>query len=306
MSFAPDGLASLYDKKGSWAYAVRELDRPQTDVLVSGEFKSNGLGYFGWLCGDSSTGRYYGAVPETDGSLVFIDGGKAGVQPLERYDELSAPTPDNATTTMGLECFIDGDTIWLAAYLDGALVGLHDDEVGDMHRIDVVGAYGEALEPDFTMSLGRADAYGSGGLTGALTFADAALLDAAPVEFRDGCGVRPRTPEQPLTSLRCYLQDEGDGAEIADFARYDAATLDDAFAREMATPGQPAACASSAAQSTWSEAAGSGKVGCRQLSVGIELVWTNDRTGVLGALVDLEGDYELTDAQWQQAMAKIS
>jgi hypothetical protein len=301
-AFTTHGLASVYDKKGDWAYAVHELERPQADVMVTGDFRSSGLGYFGWLCGDSTSGRYYGAVPETDGSLVFIDGGRDGVNPLERYEDLSAPIADDELTTLSLECVTDGATVWLAAYIDGALVGLHDEDVTDVHRFDVVGAYGESLEAGFAMSVERAAAFGSGGLTGAIPFTAAKLLHELPDAYLADCDVPPQTSGVHDMTVRCYLQDEGAGAEMADFAQLDESALADAFTTLMAAGTGLASCSVRPSPSTWSTVAAHGRVGCTRLAAGIELVWTNEIDGTLGVVHDLEGDYAATATQWQTAL----
>jgi hypothetical protein len=305
-AFTTHGLASLYDTKGAWAYAVHELERPQADVMVTGDFRSSGLGYFGWLCGDSTSGRYYGAVPETDGSLVFIDGGRDGVEPLERYEDLSAPIADDALTTLSLECFTDGNVVWLAAYVDGVLVGLHDEDVTDVHRFDVLGAYGESLEEGFTMSLERASAFGSGGLSGAIPFAAADLLGEVPDVYRGDCDVPPRPTDAETVTVRCYLQDEGAGAETAEFTQLNGSALDDAFTTLTAPETGLGPCSIGPAPSTWSTVGSHGKVGCTRQVAGIELVWTNAIDGSLAVVHDLEDDFGATTLQWQEAIGLSS
>jgi hypothetical protein len=272
-------------------------------VRVVGDFTSSGLGYIGWLCGDSVTGRYYGVAPETDGSVVFIDGGYDGVEPLERYDALDEPTANGAKTTMGLECFVDHGTVWLEEFLnDGTTVALHAGEASEVTRFDVVGAYGEALEPGFTMSVTNVTAVGSGGATGALPLDVAHLIDQVPEAYRVACTRPPSLVDRANPSARCFVQDEGDGAEVVDVSQFaDREAMNAAFDAQLGSaPSGP--CATPAAQSTWSTATGNGRYGCKSLPFGMSLVWTDEATNVLGSVVDLEGDYSKTFAQWSLAV----
>ena len=286
-------LASTYEKKGSWAYAVRELAAPETTVRVGGRFSSSGLGYFGWLCGDSSTGRYYGAVPETDGSLVFIDGGYSGVEPLERYEELGAPISNGATTTMGIECVIDHGTLWIEAFLDdGELIALHEEsEVTDVTRFDVIGMYGEALEPAFTMTVDNVVARGAGGSTGALAFSDLPVASyAAPVAI-NGCVDAPRTTDETV-GLECFLQDEGTGPEMIQLATHpDSASMD----ADYQTGAASSTCPDAPAAATWAR----GSERCVAQHVGVRLEWTDTRLNLTGSVVDFDGDYATTNATLQ-------
>lgn len=307
MSFASGALNSTYVKKGSWAYAVHELDSAQSDVRVVGDFKTTGLGYFGWLCGDSATGRYYGAVPETDGSLVFIAGGYDGVFPLERYEDLGAPTASGSTTRMGVECVKDHGTVWLEAFLDdGTTVALHEEEADDVTRFDVVGAYGESLDTTFAMSVSNIAAYGSGGATGAVPLGVAQLITAVPAVYRVDCARPPSTTVASRPAAGCYVEDEGDGAEMVDLFGFETTgALNTAFDGTAGTLPE-GSCAIGPAQSTWSTAAGHGRMACTSLPFGMRLSWTDETTQTLGSALDLEGDYAKTFAQWSIAMEPAS
>lgn len=296
-AFEMDGgrLASTYEKKGSWTYAVRELATPETVVRVGGEFTSSGLGYFGWLCGDSSTGRYYGAVPETDGSLVFIDGGYTGVEPLERYEDLGGPISNGVTTVMGIECTIDHGTLWIQAFVgDGEPIAVHEEEVDDIAHFDVVGMYGEALEPGFTMAVDNVTALWAGGATGAVPFSALPVIDYAASAAPDGCQESTRTGDE-LVAVECYRQDEGAGPEFIQLAAHPStASMNEAFSRDEAAVSCP-----DSAPTTWSR----GAIRCVAQSVGIRLEWTDETLGLVGRLVDFQGDELTTNATLQGMLA---
>ncbi len=288
-------LASTYEKKGSWAYAVRELAAPETVVRVGGAFTSSGLGYFGWLCGDSSSGRYYGAVPETDGSLVFIDGGYSGVEPLERYEDLGAPILAGTTTKLGIECAVDHGTLWIQAFLgDGAPIAVHEEEVDDVAHFDVVGMYGEALEPGFAMTVRDVWARAAGGATGALPFDALPVADYAAPVAPDGCQQAPRAGDEQI-ALECYIQDEGTGPELLALATYpDAATMAGAYA---ATSGS--SCPGAPAPAPWSR----GSTRCVAQDVGIRLEWTDSTLNLVASMIDFDGDFAATDLVRQELLA---
>jgi hypothetical protein len=295
--FSDGRLASTYSRKGSWAYAVHDLAAAQSVVRVSGTFSSSGAGYYGWLCGDSTTGRYYGAVPETDdGSLVFIAGGYDGVQPLERYEDLGRPVITGASAIVGLECVSDHGVIWLEAFVgDGEPIALHEEIVDDVTHFDVVGMYGEALEPGFAMDVTRVTGYGNGGAAGSISVDAAGFVATLPRELADECVEQPESAG--AMAVRCYIQDEGPGAELLGVAQYaDMEATNAAYAASAVAPS--AACAESSLASSWAH----GSLRCVGQTVGIRLEWTDDRSATLGTLVDYEAtDVAATLAQWQGA-----
>jgi len=301
MAFANGRLGSTYAKKGSWAYAVHDLTSPESVVRVSGSFTSSGAGYYGWLCGDSTTGRYYGAVPETDdGSIVFIAGGYGGVEPLERYEDLGRPVIAGANTDVGLECVNDHGLIWLEAFIgDGEPIAVHEEAADDVAHFDVVGMYGEALARDFSMDVTGVRGYGGGGASGSVSIDAASLIAELPAEFSDACVEQPQsTPD--ATTVRCYIQDEGAGAEILGMARY-AESAGAHAAYESAVSAPAASCLSIALPGTWAR----GALRCVGQTVGIRLEWTDDRDATVGMLVDYEStDLAVTYEQWQRVTAE--
>jgi len=58
-------LAFRYNKAQSWAYTIRNLDAPETTLLPAANFAPQSDGIFGLLCGDSASGKLYGAVADT-------------------------------------------------------------------------------------------------------------------------------------------------------------------------------------------------------------------------------------------------
>jgi hypothetical protein len=300
MAFADGAIDSTYEKKGSWAYAVRELQTVQAVVRVSGTFASVGRGYFGWLCGDSISGRYYGAVPETDdGSLVFIDGGYDGVEPLERYENLGRPVVSGQSTSFGLECTVDHGTVWLEAFVgDGEPIAVHESEVDDVTRFDVVGMYGEALAPGFTMTGGNVSAFGSGGASGATSIAAASFIATLPLAVGTDCVERP-VDDDRLVSVRCYIQDEGAGAEFFDVTQYpDEDAMNGAF--DAAAPSATTPCSSAVAAQTWT----SGQLRCVAQTVGVRLEWTDARSLSVGRIVDFDGTPANLYAQWSTTLGQ--
>ncbi len=290
--FADGRLSSTYTKKGSWAYAVHELPSPETVVRVSGSFTSSGAGYFGWLCGDSSTGRYYGAVPQTDGSLVFIDGGYDGVEPLERYQDLNVALTDGQATKFGVECVIDHGRLWLEAFLGtGDPIAAHEEAVADISHFDVIGMYGESLQPPFATSVDDVTAFGMGALTGAMSLPAATL----------GAGVAGTTPSDcvqtsptagAVVAIDCFLQDEGVGPELLELAQYrDPGQMQAAFDMEDSGP----QCVGAPPRAAWAN----GAVQCVEQTVGIRIEWTDGRSNVTGRLIDFDGDFTATDAAWR-------
>jgi hypothetical protein len=290
-------LASTYVKKGSWAYAVHQLGVAETVVRVGGRFTSSGLGYFGWLCGDSSAGRYYGAVPETDGSLVFIDGGYGGVEPVERYEDLGAPIASGVKTMFGLECAIDHGTLWMQALLDGEPIAAHEVEnVTDATRFDVLGMYGESLDPPFTTSVTDIVARGTNDGTGSISFAGLPLANYAQPAAASAESGELSCLEAPLSSaataaVTCYLQDEGNGPELLQLSTYaDAPGTAAAYASDDHKP----PCASGLSTTLWSR----GVVRCVSQPVGIDLEWSDSALNVVGHLIDFDGDTTATQSVW--------
>jgi len=291
-SFVDGALASTLEKKGSWAFAVHELPSAETVVRVSGSFISSGAGYFGWLCGDSATGRYYGAVPQTDGSLVFIAGGNDGVAPLERYDSLNVAMTDGQTTQLGLECVIDHGRVWLQAFLGtDEPIAVHEEDVTDVTHFDVVGMYGESLQPPFSMSVRDVTAYGMGGSTGATSLPAAALIGGVADTTSADC-VETLPAADALVGVDCYVQDEGAGPEFLELDQYrDPGAMQAAFDLESSAQ----QCGGAPARAAWAN----GAVRCVGQTVGLRVEWTDGRSDVIGRLVDLDGDYALTDAAWR-------
>ena len=291
-SIANGRLSSTYARKGSWAYAVHELPSPQAVVRVSGSFTSSGAGYFGWLCGDSSTGRYYGAVPQTDGSLVFIAGGYDGVKPLERYDNLNVALTDGQTTQLGLECVIDHGRLWLEVFLGTAdPIAVHEEDVTDVAHFDVIGMYGESLQPPFATAVDDVTVYGMGGSTGAMSLPAAALatsvVDATPADC-----VEDSPTASAVVEVDCFLQDEGAGPELLELAQYrDPGQMQSAF--DAANGAQQ--CVGATPRAAWQN----GAVRCVGQMVGVRIEWTDGRSIVTGALVDFDGDVAATEIAWR-------
>lgn len=292
-----------------WAYTVRVLEEAETVVRPIGEFLANGTGIFGLMCGNT-VDTHYAAVATTDGGIIFasIIGGQ--VNALERNDEVGLDISATASTIMGLQCTLlaDGSLNMVLVVQGSGPVAVYKVEDAGITSFDVVGLYGEALDPAFTLDVDDAAAFGLGGASGEMSAEATALLAHIPSDFQTDCFESPTPPlfSEPATAVvTCILQTSGDAAEIAEYAQFESKQdMDDAYQARVDAFGvtPEGSCATGPNEASWNFGAEDfGRVQCAPQAIGIRFDWTDDRLDVMSTLVDFDGDYPSTYEQWTNA-----
>ena len=206
-------LLSTYSKRLGWSFLVRELAKPQTVVQASAVFTSHDVGYFGWMCGDLRSGEYYGAVPETDGSIVFVEGDRDGVDALERYEDLGLEIADGVPISVGLICALtpDHELVVIPTGPKGEPLGVYVEEAEGYNSFDVLGVYGESLSKQFTLSVDDAVAYGAGTRTGAWSLGATGMMTHVPPALSTACVEMPGAKAAPDDGSRSHVHPPGGG-----------------------------------------------------------------------------------------------
>jgi hypothetical protein len=300
-------MAFRYNQDQAWAYTVRHLDTPETTLLPAADFSPQSEGIFGVLCGDSASGRLYGAVVGTDGTLVFLETDSGAINVLDRQDKLDLDVKVGDSNPMALECHADGTGgLTMIAGLSGTgPIATYHADTDAPSSFDVVGLYGEATADDYTLTVDLASLYGLGGADNTTSDGAQILLAHIPTDFQNNCWESPIFAEPADYKITCVPQSSGKGAEIerylqfADKPSMDASYQDvvDAFGVEST-----GSCKSGPNETGWStNDQPGGRVECAPQKVGIRFDWTDDLTSILAGLIDFEGSYKDTYDQWVNA-----
>jgi hypothetical protein len=300
-------LAFRYNQDKAWAYTVRNLDAAQTTLLPAANFSPDSAGIFGLLCGDSASGRLYGAVVGTDGSLVFVETENATINVLDRQNKLNLDVNVGDSNPMVMECHVDGTgglTMIVGLAGTGPVAAYHTDTDAPS-TFDVMGLYGEASTDNFTLTVDLATLYGIGGADNTMSEGAQALLAHIPTDFQNNCWESPQFADAADYKITCVPQTSGKGAEIERYEQYASKeTMDSDYQDLVSVFGveSTGTCESGANETSWSvnEQAG-GRVQCAPQKVGIRFDWTDDQTSILGGLMDFQGSYKDTYDQWVDA-----
>jgi len=300
-------LAFRYNKDKSWAYTVRTLDARETTLLPAANFSPQTAGIFGLLCGDSASGKLYGAVVGTDGSLVFVETDNGTINVLDRQDKLGLDVTVGDENPMALECHVDGSgglTMIVGLSGTGPVAAYHADSDAPS-SFDVIGMYGEASTDNYTLTVDLATLYGIGGSDNTMSAGAQALLAHIPTELQTNCWESPQFADAADYKITCVPQTTGKGAEIERYEQYaDKASMDAAYQDLVDVFGveSTGSCKTGPNEADWevNEQTG-GRVQCAPQTVGIRFDWTDDLSNILSGLMDFDGSYKDTYDQWVDA-----
>lgn len=300
-------LAFRYDKNKAWAYTVRKLAGPETSLVVASEFMPQSDGIFGSLCGDSTTGKFYGAVVDTNGGLIFLETDNGTIKALDRQDKLGLDVQLNVKTPLAVKCIAnsDGDVVLSAGLSMTGPVGVHLEKAAGPTSFDVVGLYAEALSDGYTLAVDDAAAFGVGGSDGTMSAGAQQLMTHIPAEMQRNCSESPLFSDTATYVVNCLLQPSGKGAELAQYEQYDTKDAMDAKYQDIVSTfgtTSTGTCQSGPNETDWSISGTTyGRVECVPQKVGIRFDWTDDRVNILSSLIDFDGDYASTFDQWVNA-----
>jgi hypothetical protein len=300
-------LAFRFNNSQSWAYTVRPLDRPSTTLVLEADFQPQSAGIFGPMCGDSNTTSYYGAVVTDGGGLVFLESDSGKVNVLERHDDLKLDVTLGASNPMAIECSADSDgNVQIVAGLSGTgPVAVYRATGTNVHSFDVATLYGEATSDGYTLAVDSAAAWGVDNSTGTMSDGASTLLTHIPTDFQKNCYESPIWNTSAQFEVTCMLQTSGTGAEILQLQQYaDTDGMNAAYQALVSAfrVDSTGSCESGPNEAQWTvnEQTG-GRVLCAPQKVGIRFDWTDDASGILSSLIDLDGSYKDTFGQWQDA-----
>lgn len=307
VSYDTGVLAFRFNSNPAWALSSRQLDGPQTTLVSIGVFLPQSAGYFGSLCGDGITGNYYGAVVGTDGSLVFISITDNKVNVLSRNDNLGLDAAVGSTVPVALECTANsnGDVSLIAGLPHTGPVAVDVEPGAGPTSFDHVGMYGEAASDSYTLGVDEAVLYGVGGSDGTMSDGAQQVMSHIPTDFQQNCHESPLYNDAATYVVTCIPQTSGTGAEIEQYRQFaskpemDAAYQDLVGAFGVSSTGT---CQSGPNETNWTISGTTfGRVQCAPQKAGIRFDWTDDTTTILSSLIDFQGSYSDTYAQWINA-----
>lgn len=300
-------LAFRFNNAQSWAYTVRHLDGPHSTLVLEADFQPQSPGIFGPLCGDSNTVSYYGAVVTDSGGLVFLETDNGKINVLERHDDLNLDISIGGSNPLAIECSADSEgNVKIVAGLSGTgPVAVYRKTGTDVHSFDVAALYGEATAEGYTLAVDSATAWGAGGAEESMSDGATALYHHIPTDLQKDCYESPIWNTSAQFVVTCLEQTSGTGAELLQFQQYaDGDSMNAAYQDFVSTFGvdSTGACETGPNETEWTinEQPG-GRVQCAPQKVGIRFDWTDDATGILSSLIDLDGSYSDTFSQWQNA-----
>ena len=307
VSYDTGVLAFRFNSNPAWALSPRQLDGAQTTLVSIGVFLPQSAGYFGSLCGDSTTGDYYGAVVGTDGSLVFISITDNKVNVLVREDTLGLDAAVGSTVPVALECSTNsnGDVSLIAGLAHTGPVAVDVEPSAGPTSFDYIGMYGEAASDSYTLGVDEAVLYGLGGSDGTLSDGAQQVMGHIPADFQQNCHESPLFNDAATYVVTCIPQISGTGAEIEQYRQFASkASMDAAYQDLVGAFGvdSTGTCQNGPNETNWTvNSVTLGRVQCAPQTAGIRFDWTDDTTTILSSLVDFEGSYSDTYAQWIDA-----
>ena len=311
IAYAGGALEFNTNSSGAWMWSRRVVDSTNATMRIAGEFVPTSDGRFGLLCA-SGDANLYGALVGTDGSWAFVNTtGDVAAQVLLANNAAGLSVPIGESTAMAVECAgLATGSLRMTLFLgQTGPVAIYEATDGP-DNFDRAATYAEAKSDGFSVDLRNAIAFGSRIADNQLTPAGQQLLIHVPADWQNACyqGLRP-----PLfggtaeTVLTCFIRSPGDdGAEIAEYSAYlSADAMNQAYQKGTDFFGTGAgvnSCADGSGEHGYHFGGeGSPEVGrllCVDQFRGIRFDWTDTRLNILSTLVDLDGDYGLTYADW--------
>jgi len=284
------------------------VDGEYAVLLAGAEFRPTDDGAFGLLC-TSAEGVYYGSALTSTGALLFftIEGGQ--VQVLDRTNDIGMDFPANESTLFGLECAGTATgALRLVAVLPGSgPLGVHQIDEGPA-TFNGVAVYGEGFQAEFAVDIEQVAAYGIAGSATGMTPEAEELLTHVPELFQETCTESP-VAEAAEAILHCYLQTEGVGAELLQYASFaNNSDMEVAYQEAVEQFGVPSegSCQSGPNETTWSIGGDEfGRLQCAPQQVGIRIDWTDERLAILSTLSDFDGAYAATYDAWLEAGPEV-
>jgi hypothetical protein len=304
-----DGALRLETSQtGAWLFSRRLADTASATMRVIGDFYPTNEGRFGPVCA-SGDERLFGAVVGTDGSWAFVKITDNVPEDLFGDPEAGLTVAAGGSNLVALECAGTSTgalrlTLWVG---ESGPVGTWTQPSGP-ENFDRAGTYVDALGDGFSVAMEDVILFGSGSADGSFSPAAEELLGHVPRDWQTSCypGLRPpylaRTAEAVVT---CFLSSSNaDGAELAEYASYSsAADMDAAYQQRIESFGtgdDVSSCADSSGEGDYTiDGVTSGRLLCVDQFAGIRFDWTDTRLNILSTLVDFDGDYEATFAEWQ-------
>jgi hypothetical protein len=307
VSYDTGVLAFRFNQNPAWAFSPRQLDGPQTTLLSVAEYLPESDGFFGSACGDSTTGTYYGAVVGTDGSLVFISIIDNKVNVLSRKDKLGLDAAVGSTVLVALECTANsnGDVSLIAGLPHTGPVAVDVEPGAGPTSFDYIGMYGEAASDSYTLGVDEAVLYGVGGSDGTMSDGAQQVMSHIPTDFQQNCHESPLYNDAATYVVTCIPQTSGTGAEIEQYKQFASkADMDATYQDLVGAFGveSTGTCQSGPNETNWTISGTTfGRVQCAPQKTGIRFDWTDDTTTILSSLIDFQGSYSDTYAQWINA-----
>ncbi len=303
-----DGMLSFdTTANGAWMWSRRVAKSTNATMRVIGDFIPSGDGRFGVLCA-SGDANLYGAVVGTDGSWAFVAiGGSGGAQVLLDDQSAGLAVQQGSSNLVALECAgtVTGDlrlTLWLNK---SGPVATYVNATGPA-TFDRAATYVESAGDTFTVDMDNIILFGSRISDGSLSPEGEALLAHVPAAWQSSCYQGLRPPYLASTAdavLTCFLPTH-DGAEIAEYAAFSTAdAMTAAYQSRIDAFGSGDAvnsCADGSGEHSYNISdTEAGRLLCVDQFVGIRFDWTDTRLNIMSTLVDFDGSYGATFADWQ-------
>jgi hypothetical protein len=155
-------------------------------------------------------------------------------------------------------------------------------------------------------------AFGNGSADGTMSDAALELMTHIPTDWVDSCYQSLRPPlygDFAEAVVTCFIRKPGaSGAEVAEYSSYLSADQMDAGYQARVDRFGPAqntgSCQDGSNETTWNFGEGTpdnGKLLCIEQFRGVRFDWTDDRLNILSSLVDFDGSFAKTYADWVDA-----
>ncbi len=307
------GALVLAPVNPGWLWSSRPTGTQSGTLALTGEFTPASDAAFGLLCDSGDQTLVGGIVSTMDGEWIFVQIDSSGLTVLERSSTNALDIPVGQPTDLAVECgAMTTGELHLEMWLAGAgMVASYQQATGPS-SFDHAAAYAESEADGATVSLTHAAAYGVANLNGEPSSgAQDLLLNHVPHDWSSSCFEGPVPgPYGGMAQFRvvCFLGDVGHtGAEIAQYTQYD--NTDDMNAayqsRVAAFPaGSADSCQNGSRETPYhytGQSVDAGRLLCTDQAVGIRFDWTENSLDILSTLIDFDGSYTDTFADWGNA-----
>ena len=284
-------------------YSGRQFDGTHRAALVAGQFVPASQGAMGVMCG-TADGTSYGALVSTGDVLIFFSIAGGQIEVFDSYSDLGLGVTPGSTIVLSVGCALaSDDTLRMIASVNnsGALATYHGSEPIDGFTSMLL--YSEPSEAGYVLDVDGAVALGKGDEVEPSEEA-AELLTHLPEDVQESCIEFPRHDVELRALVTCFMQPEGDGAEAANYQAFtDPAALETSYqgAVDRWAVESTGDCETGPNESSWTfNDVERGRLMCAPQTVGIRFDWSNTETNIMGTMLDFEGDYGLTYADWAE------